>query len=145
MKCVGLLHKLNMLLPGQSLLTIYKSLTRAHLDYGFVVYSQPVNESHSNRIEPVQQSLEPYKGEKLYQELGLGHLHQRWWMRQLYLFYNVFHNKIPKYVHSLLPSIRTSARQPNIFISFYCSAEYFQNFFTVRHKGMEQTDHSSWY
>ena len=47
--------------------------------------------------------------DKLYQELGLEHLHQRWWMRQLCLFYKVFHNKVPKYVHGLIPSMRTSA------------------------------------
>ena len=34
--------------------------------------------------------------EKLYQELNLGHLYQRRWMRRLYLFYKVFHSKVPK-------------------------------------------------
>ena len=50
-------------------------------------------------------------------------------MRQLCLFYKVFHSKVPKYIHSLIPSMRTSARQPNTFTSFYCRTEYFQNSF----------------
>ena len=50
-------------------------------------------------------------------------------MRRLCLFYKVFHSKVPKYIHSLIPSMRTSARQPNTFTSFYCRTEYFQNSF----------------
>ena len=50
-------------------------------------------------------------------------------MRQLCLFYNVFHNKVPKYIHSLIPSMKTSARQPNTFTSFYCKTKYFQSSF----------------
>ena len=50
-------------------------------------------------------------------------------MRRLCLFYKVFHNKVPKYIHSLIPSMRTSTRQPNTFTSFFCRIEYFQNSF----------------
>ena len=65
LKGVGLLHKLSPLLPRQSLLAIYKSFIR-RLDYGDVIYVQPLNESLSNRIESVRYkptllSLEPYK------------------------------------------------------------------------------------
>ena len=48
-------------------------------------------------------------------------------MRVLYLFYNIFHNKVPKVIHSLILSMRTSTRQPNTFSSFYCRTMYFQN------------------
>ena len=54
LKGVGLLCKLRMLLPWQSLLTIYKSFIRPHLDYSDVIFDQPLNESLSNRIESVQ-------------------------------------------------------------------------------------------
>ena len=37
--------KLNNLLPQQALLTIYKSLVIPHLDYGNIIYNQPINES----------------------------------------------------------------------------------------------------
>ena len=47
-------------------------------------------------------------------------------MRWLCLFYKIFHGKVPKYIHSLIPSMRTFAIQPNTFTSFYCWTEYFQ-------------------
>ena len=124
-------------LPRQSWLTIYKSFIRLHLDYGDVICDQPLNESLSNRIESVQYkaaltitgAIQGSSRKKLYQELGLEHLHQRWWMRWLCLFYKVFHSKVPKYIHSLIPSMRTSARLPYTFTSFYCRTEYFENSF----------------
>ena len=135
MKGVGLLRKLSTLLPRQSLLTFYKSFIRPHLDYGDVIYDQPPNESLSNRTESVQYktalaitgAIQGSSRKKLYQELGLEHLNQRWWIRRLSLFYKVFHTKVPKYIHNLIPSMRTSARQPNIFTSLYCRTEHFQN------------------
>ena len=125
LKGVGLLRKLSTLLSRQS----YKSFIRPHLDYGDVIYDQPLNESLSNRIESVQYkaalaitgAIQGSSRKKLYQELGLEHLHQRRWIRRLCLFYKVFHSKVPKYIHSLIPSMRTSARQPNTFISFLLS------------------------
>ena len=133
MKGVGLLRKLSTLLSRQS----YKSFIRPHLDYGDVIYDQPLNESLSNRIESVQYkaalaitgAIQGSSQKKLYQELGLEHLHQRRWMRRLCLFYKVFHSKVPKYIHSLIPSMRTSARQPNTFTSLYCRTEHFQKSF----------------
>ena len=50
LKSVGLLCSLSRLLPRKSLITIYKSLIRPHLDYGDVIYDQSLNESLSNRI-----------------------------------------------------------------------------------------------
>ena len=44
MKAIGLLRKLQSILPQTSLLTVYKSFIRPHfLDYGDVVYDQPSN------------------------------------------------------------------------------------------------------
>ena len=133
LKGVGLLRKLSTLLPRQILLTIYKSFIRPHLDYGDVIYHQPLNESLSNWTESVQYkaalaitgAIQGSPREKLYQELSLEYLRQRRWMRRLCLFYQVFHNKVPKYIHSLILSMRTSTRQPNTFTSFYCRIEYF--------------------
>ena len=79
LKGVGLLRKLSSLLPQQSLLTIYKSFVIPHLDYGDVIYDQPLNESLSNRIKPVQYKatlaitgvIQGASREKLYKELGL--------------------------------------------------------------------------
>ena len=81
-KSVGLLRKLQSILPRNSLLTIYKSFIRPLLDYADVIYDQPSNASFSKNIESVQYNAalaitEAIKGssrEKLCQELGLEYL-----------------------------------------------------------------------
>ena len=101
----NVLRKLSALSPRQSLLTIYKSFIRPHLDYGDVIYDQPRNESRSKRKESVHHKaalaitgvMQRSSRKKLYQELCLEHLHQRRWMRRLCLFYKVFYSIVPKY------------------------------------------------
>ena len=46
-KSINLLRKLNFTLPRCSLLIIYKSFIRPHLDYDDIVYDQPNNLSLS--------------------------------------------------------------------------------------------------
>ena len=53
-KGIGLLRKLQSILPGTSLLTIYKSFIRPHLDYGDVVYDKHSNDAFSNKLKTVQ-------------------------------------------------------------------------------------------
>ena len=97
-KGVGLLRKVQTILPRNSLLTIYKSFIRPLLDYADVIYDQPSNVSFSKKIESVQYNAAlaitgAIKGsscEKLYQELGLEYLYQRRWARRLCLLYKVF-------------------------------------------------------
>ena len=45
---------MNSSLPLSSLLTIYKSFVRPHLDYDDVINDQPNNSSLSDKIESVQ-------------------------------------------------------------------------------------------
>ena len=52
-KGVNVMSKMNLFLPRSSLLTIYKSFVRSHLDYG-VIYNQPNNYRLSDKIESVQ-------------------------------------------------------------------------------------------
>ena len=40
--------------PLKSLLTIYQSFTSPHLDYGDIVYDNPINKSLINKLEKVQ-------------------------------------------------------------------------------------------
>ena len=49
-KGIGLSRKLAHVFPRQSLLTIYKSFIRPHLDYGDIIYDQPNYESFCNLI-----------------------------------------------------------------------------------------------
>ena len=50
-KTVGLLRKIEGILPRTSLITIYKSLARPHLDYGDIIYDLTLNESFHQRTE----------------------------------------------------------------------------------------------
>ena len=91
MKGISLLRKLQSILPRTSLLTIYKSFIRPHLDYGDVVYDQPSNDAFSNKLETVQYNaalaitgvIKGTSRKKLYQELGLEYLQQRTKLFQL--------------------------------------------------------------
>ena len=49
-KTVGLLRKFQGVLPRTSLITIYKSFIRPHLDYGNIIYYQKFDESFNQRI-----------------------------------------------------------------------------------------------
>ena len=68
-----------------SLLTIYKSFVKSHLDYGDVIYEQPNNSSLSDKIESIQYNavvaitgtIRGTSKEKLYQELGPESLRNR--------------------------------------------------------------------
>ena len=51
---IHVIKSINNILPPQALLTIYKSFIRPHLDYGDVIYDQPINESLRQTIVSVQ-------------------------------------------------------------------------------------------
>ena len=51
---IGVIRKLHYVLPRHSVLTIYKSFIRPHLDHGDVIYDQPNNQAFSTKLEAVQ-------------------------------------------------------------------------------------------
>ena len=53
-KTIGLLRKLQKILPKPPLITIYKSFTRSHLDYGDIIYDQAYKVSFHQKIESIQ-------------------------------------------------------------------------------------------
>ena len=53
-KTIGLLRKLQKFLPRPSLITIYKSFIRSHLDYGDIIYDQAYNVSFQQKIESIR-------------------------------------------------------------------------------------------
>ena len=55
-KTIGLLRKFQSTLPRKSLVTIYRSFIRPHLDYSDVVYDQPLNESFHQSLESLPYS-----------------------------------------------------------------------------------------
>ena len=102
-KTIGLLCKFQLILSRHSLITIYKTFIRPHLDYGDVIYDRAFNESFHQRLESIQYNaaiaitgtIRGTSSEKLFQELGLETLKSRRWFRKLYLFYKILHSKSP--------------------------------------------------
>ena len=84
-KTIGLLHKFQQILPRQSLITIYKSFIRPHLDYGDIVYDRAFYESFHKNLESIQYnaaiaitgSIRSTSYEKIFQKLGLESLKLR--------------------------------------------------------------------
>ena len=77
-KSIGSLCKLQKLLPRRSLIIIYKSFIRLHIDYGDMILVQAYNESFSEKLEifkynallAVTGTIRGASKEELYQELG---------------------------------------------------------------------------
>ena len=53
-KTIGLLRKLQNILPRPALLTIYKCFIRPHLDYGDIIYDQAYNLSFHQKLESIR-------------------------------------------------------------------------------------------
>ena len=99
-KGIGLITRLRRYLRRNSLLTIYKALNRPHLDYGDVVYDYPGNASFTQKLESVQYNASLaiagcFRGtsrDKLYSELGLESLADRWFYGRQMLVFQSFLN-----------------------------------------------------
>ena len=109
-KIIGLIRKLQSIIPTAALLTIYKSFLRPHLDYMEVIYDRAFNESFRNKLESVQYNaalaitgaIRGSSREKLYQGLGLKSLKSQPWYQKLCL-YSCFSNlKINDLLTSLI-------------------------------------------
>ena len=50
----GVIKKISVHLPKETLLRIYKSLVKPNLDYGDVIFDKTNNESFKSRIESIQ-------------------------------------------------------------------------------------------
>ena len=76
---VGKIKRFPAILPRDSLVIIYKSFIRPHLDYSDVIYGQPNNDSFSDKIEQLQnkvclvttRAIQGTSRECVYNELGL--------------------------------------------------------------------------
>ena len=74
-KGIEIIHKLACVLPKESLITIYKSFVRPHIDYGDTNYDQPNNDSFCNTIEKtaalaITGAIKGTSRLKIYKELG---------------------------------------------------------------------------
>ena len=108
---IGIIKRLSNTLPRKSLLTIYKSFIRSHLDYCGIIYDQPNNESFCTKIECIQYNatlvitgaIKGTSQTKLYKELGLESLKFRRWFRQLCTFFKIKTSGKPEYLFKLIP------------------------------------------
>ena len=78
-KTIGIIRKLQNVLPRSALFTIYKSFIRPHLDYGDIIYDKAFNESLHDKLELLQYNatlaitgaITGSSTEKIYEELDL--------------------------------------------------------------------------
>ena len=114
-KTIGLLPKLQDTLPRTSLITIFKSFIRSHLDYGDIIYDRAYNTSFHQNIESIQYNatlaitgaVRGTSREKLYQGLGFESLQQRRWYSKLCSLFKIINNQSPSYLFQLVPSPNT--------------------------------------
>ena len=90
-KGIRVIKKLFKSLPGNALLTIWKSFIRLHLHYGDTVYDRPDNESFISKLEQVQYNaalaitgtIKCSSRSKFYKELALESLEFERTLRRL--------------------------------------------------------------
>ena len=133
---VGIIKKLQNCLDRKSLITIYKSFVRPHLDYGDIVFDQPNNNSFIEKLESVQYNaalaitgaIRGTSRVKLYKELGLESLSFRRWFRRLCAFYKIKTLAIPNYLHNIIPngSHFYNTRAIEAVETFYCRTNLFK-------------------
>ena len=126
-KTIGLIRKLQDVLPRTALITLHKASVRPHLDYGDIIYYQAHNASFHQKLEPLQYNacltiagaLRGSLREKIYQELGFESLQQRYLYREQCSFCKVFKNESPRYLFNITP-IRNPACSTRNHVNFRC-------------------------
>ena len=141
-KLIGTIKHLSFHLPRKSLLTVYKSFVRPHLDYGDIIYDNPENETLINKLEKVQYqaclaitgAFQGTSRESLYRKLGLECLQTRRWYRKMIFFYKILNGLAPKYLFDILPVSKNRhysfRNQSNLELSqFFSRTKSFSNSF----------------
>ena len=90
-KLIGLIRRLSVSVPRNTLLAMYKSFIRLHLDYGGILFDKPENENFQNNFKKVQYracllrtgAIQGTPRQKRYDELGLHSLSKRRWRNKL--------------------------------------------------------------
>ena len=138
MKWIGIIKKLSNILPRKSLITIYKSFVRRHLDYGDLIYDQPNNEVLCQQIMTVQYiaslaitgAIKGTSRLKLYNEIGLESLKIRQWFRKFYAFYKIKSTGLSSYLFDLIPksSHMNNTRSLEDVAALYSRTDIFKYF-----------------
>ena len=115
-KTIGLLRKFKNFLPKKSLLIIYKSFIRPHLDYDDIIYDQTYNTSSHQKLGSLQYNvvlaitgaIYGTSKEKIYNELGQESLQNIRWYRKLSFLYKVIAKQSPSYLFNMIPRKNSS-------------------------------------
>ena len=145
---IGLIRKLQNVLPQPALMTICKAFMRPHLDYGNVIYEKACDETFHQKLESIQYdaclalsgAIRILSREKLYQKWGLEFL-QRWrWYRKFSLFYKIFHENEPLYLFNLIPTkiLNDNIRNTDKITLFRTKHNFYKIFFPIHCHWMEQ-------
>ena len=109
-KGIDMIRRLYKYLPRASLINIYKTFVRPHIDYGDIIYDSSSNATFSQMIDSIQYNaalaITGVIHGKLYHELGFESLHDRRWCRKLCFYYKIRHNNCPIYLNKLLPAMK---------------------------------------
>ena len=93
-----------------SLLTIYKSFVRPHLDCADIIYGKPGNAYFEPKLERVQYNaclaitgaIRGTNKDSINAELGLESLSDRGWYWKLPFFYKIVHSLSPSYLKAYM-------------------------------------------
>ena len=148
-KTIWLLRKLLNILPRKSLIIIYKTFIRPHLDYGNIIYDRAYNSSFYQNIESIQynsaltitDAVRGISKEKLYLQLGFESLQQRRWYRKLCCFSKIIKNNSPSYLFQLVPYQLPDIWQetPIIFPNSHKTKLILELLFSLNYKWVEQS------
>ena len=116
---------MNLSLPQFSLLTIYKSFVRSHLDNSSL--SDKIESAQYNAVLAIAGAIRGTSKEKLYQELGLESLRNRRWLRRMSSLYKIILTKSPPYLYEIILPLQRSHRYPGCFKTLRCRIELFRN------------------
>ena len=136
---MGLLRRFQPILPRSSLLTIYKTYIRSHLDFAGFIYDQACNSSFYEKFKSVLYNaclattgaIRGTSSEKIYQELRLQSLKSRCWFRKLCHFYTMLNEKSPSYLFNFIPNLNRvrETRHSNNVPAIHARQNYFNNSF----------------
>ena len=101
---IGIMKRLLLSISRDSLLTIYKSFVRSHLDYADIMYEKPGNVNFESKLERVQYNaclaitgaIWGTNRSSIFAEVGLESLSASRWYRKF--FYKIVHSLSPAYL-----------------------------------------------